>query len=150
MLQSWEVLDLEPRRQGGIGGKGSGHIHKDTACCSLLNQHLVSHCWSFSNPPPSLNAALNPAEPISPSGRHCSHSECSCSGHCIHPSLPSRNPTYLLCCRYPDSSRRDFRGKDRKSFCTCCFHDSSRFFWISVNACPQKKQREREREIGNV
>lgn len=66
----------------------------------------------------------------------------------LWPSTPSppQIPHYLLCCRYPDSSRRDFRGKDRKSFCTCCFHDSSRFFWISVNACsPQKKPREREK-----
>lgn len=37
-------------------------------------------------------------------------------------------PTYFLCCRYPDMSRRVFRGKDRKSFCTCCFHDNNLFF----------------------
>ena len=48
-------------------------------------------------------------------------------------------PTYFLCCRYPDMSRRVFRGKDRKSFCTCCFHDNNLFFCVSVNACKNKQ-----------
>lgn len=59
---------------------------------------------------------------------------------CPNPRLPKKRsalvplaPTFL-CCRYPATSRRVFRGKDLYSFWTCCFHDNSLFFWVSVKA----------------
>lgn len=49
---------------------------------------------------------------------------------------------YLLCGRYPAMSRRVFLGMDRNSLWTCCFHDNSLFFCVSVKDWRGVRRRE--------
>lgn len=47
---------------------------------------------------------------------------------------------YLLCVRYPAMSSRAFLGMDRNSLWTCCFHDNSLFFCVSVKDWPGREK----------